>query len=75
MGPILFIVYINDILDNIESEGFLFADDTKIFKTILSKEDAESLQSDLDSLEAKLGPKNGYCALTQRNVTCYPWEK
>lgn len=52
LGPILFIIYINDILDNIESEGFLFADDTKIFKTILSKEDAEVLQSDLGSLEA-----------------------
>ena len=52
LGPILFIIYINDILDNIDSEGFLFADDTKIFKTILSKADAESLQSDIDSLEA-----------------------
>ena len=52
LGPILFIIYINDILDNINSEGFLFADDTKIFKTILGKDDAIALQSDIDSLEA-----------------------
>ena len=30
LGPLLFVVYINDILDNVESEGLLFADDTKI---------------------------------------------
>ena len=28
LGPILFIIYINDLLENIESEGLLFADDT-----------------------------------------------
>ena len=34
-GPLLFVLYINDIFDNIRSEGFLFADDTKIFKEII----------------------------------------
>ena len=59
------LIYINDILDNIESEGFLFADDTKIFKTFLRKEDAEVLKSDLGSLEAW---SNEYSTLIQRNV-------
>ena len=27
LGPLLFIVYINDILDNVDSEGLLYADD------------------------------------------------
>lgn len=51
LGPILFIIYINDLLDNIKSDGLLFADDTKIFHTILSRDDALALQSDIDKLE------------------------
>ena len=51
LGPILFIVYINDILDNIKSDGFLFADDTKILRSIRTKDDAVALQSDIDALE------------------------
>ena len=30
LGPLLFVIYINDILDNINSDGLLFADDAKI---------------------------------------------
>ena len=29
LGPILFLIYINDLLDNISSDGLMFADDTK----------------------------------------------
>ncbi len=32
LGPLLFLVYINDVTDGIESDIFLFADDTSIFK-------------------------------------------
>ena len=51
LGPLLFVLYINDILDNVESEGLLFADDTKIYRAITSQEDAQSLQSVLNTLE------------------------
>ena len=51
LGPILFIVYINDILDNIASDGFLFADDTKILRSIKCRDDAIELQSDITALE------------------------
>ena len=51
LGPLLFVIYINDLLDEINSNGFLFADDTKIFQQITSRHDALSLQSDLAKLE------------------------
>ena len=51
LGPILFLIYINDILERIHSDGLLFADDTKIFKCIKSRDDALSLQTDIDVLE------------------------
>ena len=51
-GPLLFVVYVNDILDNIDSERLLFADDAKIFRTITCKNDALLLQQDILQLEA-----------------------
>ena len=51
LGPMLFVIYINDILDKLSSEGLLFADDTKIFRTITSRDDAPNLQSDIKALE------------------------
>ena len=50
IGPLLFVLYINDLPDNIESPIYLFADDTKIFKIINNNEDQKSLQKDLDKL-------------------------
>ena len=51
LGPILFVIYINDILDNISSDGLLFADDAKIFRAIACKEDSLKLQDDIARLE------------------------
>ena len=44
-------VYINDLLDKISSDGLMFADDTKIYRQITTREDALQLQSDIDKLE------------------------
>ena len=51
LGPLLFIVYINDLLDEVASHGLLFADDTKIFRHVCSREDSTLLQKDLDTLD------------------------
>ena len=44
LGPLMFVVYINDINENITSSVRLFADDCVIYKSITSLEDAKQLQ-------------------------------
>jgi hypothetical protein len=51
LGPILFVIYINDLPDTVESDSYLFTDDTKIFSIIKGEDDKEILQDDLTKLE------------------------
>ena len=51
LGPVLFILFINDLPDNIDNEIYLFADDTKIYSTVNSPLEEENLQRDLSKLE------------------------
>ena len=50
LGPILFLVFINDMPECVNSQCRLFADDSIIYRTVNSRDDALALQSDLDSL-------------------------
>ena len=50
LGPLLFILYINDIGENTSSTIRLFADDCLIYKNIKSQSDAATLQEDLDTM-------------------------
>ena len=48
LGPILFLIYINDLDDDITSKVLKFADDTKVFRKIKSDADRQHLQDDLN---------------------------
>ena len=50
LGPLLFSVYINDIIDDIDSEIRLFADDCVFYRQIQGIEDTAKLQSGIDRL-------------------------
>ena len=52
LGPILFLLYVNDLPDAVCSSTIAtFADDTKLFKRIASNTDSNKLQEDLNNLE------------------------
>ena len=50
LGPVLFLIYINDLDGNIISKIEKFADDTKLCKGISNVGDTRALQDDLDTL-------------------------
>ena len=50
LGPILFLVFINDLPNEISSAVKIFADDTKIFRALRAGEDHIHLQEDLVKL-------------------------
>ena len=63
LGPILFLIYINDLPELVASMLFLFADDSKIWRTIDNQEDIKILQEDLHVN----GVSNGFWNFTQTN--------
>ena len=50
LGPILFILYVNDLPDQVHSYCKLFADDAKLYKDLRNLEDFETIQEDLNLL-------------------------
>ena len=53
LGPLLFLIYVNELPKIVNSSMKMFADDTKIWKKIQNnQEDIEALQRDLLTLES-----------------------
>lgn len=50
LGPLLFLIYINDLPSSITSTIRLFADDCVIYRIITNSHDSSLLQSDLDNI-------------------------
>ena len=50
LGPLLFLIFVNDIPAWIKSNVRMFADDTKVWTRISTLEDGEVLQNDLNNL-------------------------
>jgi hypothetical protein len=49
-GPILFTIYINDLPDIVQNVAKLFADDTKLYATVINTNDERKIQGDKDRL-------------------------
>ena len=51
LGPLFFLIYINDLVDNLSSEAKLFTDDTSLFLVVYDeKVTAEKLNEDLETI-------------------------
>jgi hypothetical protein len=48
LGPLMFVIYINDLVDGLKNNCKLYADDTKIISIIKGPEDQINLQNDLN---------------------------
>ena len=49
--PLLFLLYINDLPHDIQSQIRLFAEDTAVYLTVRNNSDSDILQADLDRLK------------------------
>ena len=55
LGPALFLLYVNDLLQAVESSRLtIFADDLKVYKEIRTPADSAKLQVDLNALTTQL---------------------
>ena len=66
LGPLLFVVYVNDLEENVAGLISKFADNTKIGGVADSEEDCQRIQQDITNW--RLGQRNGRWRLIQTSV-------
>ena len=69
LGPILFLVYIDDLEEGVTGNILKFADDTKLFRKTKEIGDKQKLQDDIDKLVR--WSENGRCYSILENVNVY----
>ncbi len=52
LEPVLFLVYVNDYLNGLSCDAVMFVGDVKIWRTIESPSDVQSLQNDVEYLSS-----------------------
>ena len=70
LGPILFLIYINDLEEGVTGKILKFADDTKLFRKVKEIGGKQKFQDDIDKL-VKWSEKNCRCYSILGNVNVY----
>ena len=50
LGPVFFVIFINNLPEVVDSMAEMLADDTKVFRPLRHEEDQQDLQEDIDNL-------------------------
>ena len=69
LGPLFFIVYINDLPGVISKESSiaLYADDSKMYRVISTQEDLSTFQSDIDKI-------SDWCKMNKMRINSKKWK-
>ena len=73
LGPILFLVYINDLEEGVTGKILKFADYTKLFTKTKEIGDKQNLQDDIDKLVK--WSENGRCYSILGNANVYTYDR
>ena len=75
LGPVLFLIFINDIAGSLQSPVQLFADDCRVYREISSKEDQAILQKDLNTLVSWAHTWGMEFNIAKCNILTITWQR